>query len=223
MPLEDDLRRAIRDLQRIEHDQTTPGPTKTALAAVAQRLNEILQAVLAPEPPLRRGADEWVAALLHQAGADVSAAAKVAEGYDGEAHELTRMRIAVFAMLLQMVFEKVSKAALARSDFAAFHNIRKTHATASRMLKAMAGQNKYLALRRRWKIAFTVVRELERAHPALAREGPHLEYPWELPERVALPATDLSVVATLADSKSGRAPELLRLADELIQNFNRLF
>ena len=139
------------------------------------------------------------------------------------------MRFAVMAMLLQMVFEKIAKAALARSDFAAYQNVRMSHAAASRMVATIrrhARQRHPPFVRfndQRWRVALGVVIDLEKAHPAMAQSGPHLEYPWELSDRVARPGRDLAVVDRLASPRERIALDLIELAQGLIDTFDTLF
>src|SRR6185503_2514356 len=54
-----------------------------------------------------------------------------------------------------------------------------TPPAASRLVSAIKNHSEYLGLRYTWKDVLPLVQALERAHPALARGGPHLEYPWE--------------------------------------------
>lgn len=173
------------------------------------------------ERPARlvRSSEEWVRALLAQARADLRAAKRIAgEPFDGDGN---RDLVPVFAMLLQMVFEKVGKAAIAKSHFVEFEAVRFSHKTASRMFKVLKNSRAIWHGKRR-----TIVKEaidLEATHPALAKNGPHLEYPWENNQKVAIPAEDLYIVKRIRDANLRIGPSLLRLADDLLRDFDRLF
>jgi hypothetical protein len=108
----------------------------------------------------------WSDALLAQARDDLRAAEVVAE---------TKAPPSVLAMLLQMVFEKLAKAALARTDRPCFIANRTSHAAASKLVSTIKSHSEYLDLRYAWKDVLPMVQALERAHPAIAKGGPHLE------------------------------------------------
>ncbi|WP_437630702.1 hypothetical protein [Sorangium sp. So ce854] len=156
----------------------------------------------------------WSDALLAQARDDLRAAEVVA-GAKGPPSAL--------AMLLQMVFEKLAKAALARTDKPCFIANRTSHAAASRLISTIKNHNEYLKLRYEWKDVLSMVQSLERAHPALAKGGPHLEYPWEAGTEMGLPATHLTIVKQLSDPLDPKGPKLLRFARELSNRFDELF
>ncbi|WP_052557105.1 hypothetical protein [Enhygromyxa salina] len=166
-------------------------------------------------PPLDRGADEWVTELLATARYDLQAAQTLAASKGDHAPTV--------AMLLQMVFEKLAKAYLARTDWPAFVKHRRSHAVAKRFAQF---------LKLNWQLRPNVgphsskvlgwVVRLTEAHPALAKNGPHLEYPWEAHGRVCGPTRDLDIVNELRDAKSGAAPHLLRFAGHFIENFDRI-
>ncbi|MFS8068701.1 MAG: hypothetical protein ACMG6S_20265 [Byssovorax sp.] len=156
----------------------------------------------------------WSDALLAQARDDLRAAEVVAEAKGPPS---------VLAMLLQMVFEKLAKAALARTDRPCFIANRTSHAAASRLVSAIKSHNEYLHLRYAWKDVLPMVQALERAHPALAKGGPHLEYPWETADEMGLPATHLAIVKQLSDPLDPKGPRLLRFARELSNRFDEFF
>jgi hypothetical protein len=204
------------------------GAGQELLDAVERIDNELEQLFPAPQR-LTRPSNEWECALREQARGDLLVACAAAAGRENETPNEARMRHAVMAMLLQMVFEKIAKAVLARSDFRAFQDVRTSHRAASRLIGAIRKQ----ARRRgspfhrfnshKWKAVFAVVVDLENAHPALNRAGPHLEYPWEGESKVALAATDLAVVSRLADPREKLAPDLVNLARTLLNDFDRYF
>ncbi len=67
------------------------------------------------------------------------------------------------------------------------------------------------------------VENLTGAHPALTKQGPHLEYPWEQGERVCHPSSDLPIVNELRDANTLVAPHLLKFANHFVNNFDELF
>lgn len=159
-----------------------------------------------------------------------------AEGYLAQAHvELNAAREpldpSVRAMLLQMAFEKIAKAALLKNGQWSEEHAQQTHHGASHMMTQLL-QQRQLA-----KLAYTrntveqvlkpLVDELEHLHPAVARangrSGPWLEYPWATPlDAVAVPCRDLPSLAHYA-GRSTRVLQLVRFAQTLIDAHDRLF
>lgn len=184
---------------------------RSTASALRAHVEQLLQDRVAP---ITVSARLWSDALLAQARDDLRAAEALADA---------RGPASVLAMLLQMVFEKLAKAALARTDEPCFVAYRTSHAAASRLVIAIKNHNEYLGLRYAWKDVLPLVQALERAHPALARRGPHLEYPWEEGDKMGLPATHLSIVKQLADPLETKGPKLLRFARELSNRFDELF
>lgn len=211
-----DIEKAIRKwLDQLDMHLTEVPPDIQGCRSAASELRAHVEQCLQDQfAPIKVSAQLWSDALLEQARDDLRAAETLA-GARGPA--------SVLAMLLQMVFEKLAKAALARTDERCFVANRTSHAAASRLVKTIKNHNKYLGLRYAWKDVLPLVQELERAHPALARRGPHLEYPWEEGDKMGLPATHLSVVRQLADPLEMKGPRLLRFARELSNRFDELF
>lgn len=196
----------------------------TQLEARIKELEAALDDCKNPKPPQPHASmKDWRDALLMQAREEVDAAWQLVGAKSATRHPA----MSVFCMLMQMCFEKLGKAALAGSDPAAFRKHRFSHATASKLihtLKRMRGHT----LQYRWKAILPLVQELERAHPAIAKTGPHLEYPWEEPDgaggfSVKLPSADLPIAKRLASPVPKLAPELLRLATELLDNWSTIF
>jgi len=132
------------------------------------------------------------------------------------------------AMLIQMVFEKLAKAALLRQGAAPLDTVRRSHRAASRLLLALRRQRRLFALlggAKVWEDVLWVVGELEDAHPQLApQHAPQLEYPWEdVDGAIQWPARDLQVARALGDSKRGLAPRVLRFAELMEQQFDTMF
>lgn len=102
----------------------------------------------------------------------------------------------VLAMLLQMVLEKLGKAALLRGGQITLAAATSSHAAATRMVQILAN-NRRGCERLGWQPSVVrlhvapIVARLERAQPQLAAGGPGLEYPWEDPTgAVRWPARD---------------------------------
>ncbi len=157
---------------------------------------------------------EWAAGYLAQARADLAAAKAVA------------MPTSVFAMLLQMAFEKFAKAALPRTGAMALRPAISSHRAASTMVAVLKRQrgliapigNTYL-----WEGALNAVEALERAHPSIAAGGPQLEYPWETTAGIAWPERDLPVAQRLRRPNSRLAVDLLQFATKLDSHFDAIF
>lgn len=202
-------------LDQLEGQLAVANPDVLACRATCANLRGRIEVLLDLHPPAPRlPARVWSDALLTQARADLAAAEVIAErGAPAE----------VLAMLIQMVFEKLAKAVLTRTDVSCFVANRTSHAVASTLVAAIKNQNEYLDLRYRWKDVLPMVQALERAHPAIAKGGPHLEYPWEAGLEMGLPATHLPIVKQLADPSDTKGPKLLRFARELSNKFDTLF
>lgn len=192
----------------------TPPDVQGCRAAFSTLRGHVDQLLSEYFPSISLPARSWSDALLAQARDDLCAVEVLAD---------SKGPPSVQAMLLQMVFEKLAKAALARTDIPCFIANRTSHAAASRLVSAIKNHNAYLNLRYEWKDVLPMVQALERSHPALAKGGPHLEYPWEAGTEMGLPSTHLSIVKQLADPFDLRGPKLLRFARELSNRFDELF
>jgi hypothetical protein len=184
---------------------------QNAFATLRLRVERILDEQFRP---IKLSERLWSDALLMQARDDLAAAELLAAA-NGPASSL--------AMLLQMVFEKLAKAALARTDVPCFIANRTSHVAASRLVSVLKNHNDFLQLRYNWKDVLPLVQALENAHPAVAKKGPHLEYPWEAGEEMGLPATHVNVVKQLADPLDPKGLRLLRFARELSNRFDEFF
>jgi hypothetical protein len=136
----------------------------------------------------------------------------------------------VVAMLLQMVFEKVTKAAKLRQGQLTFGQHR-SHFGAARFLQSI---KRYRHIRQAlnlprieaWEAVLPLIIALEHAHPqAQQDQGPQLEYPWVegTPPVVRGPATDLAIVQRLANPKDMALPRLANFANALTANLDRAF
>lgn len=161
---------------------------------------------------------DWADAYLAQARADLVGAGAV-----------NGTEASVFAMLMQMVFEKFAKAALLRSGIMSVADATGTHVAASRMVAVMRRNRKTLDVPGgavTWSKAFELVEALERAQPQVARRaggGPQLEYPWAEESEIRWPARHLAVAERLGDPTTNAAPRLLAFARMLDQHFDALF
>jgi hypothetical protein len=163
---------------------------------------------------------EWAEAYREQAAADLRAATQATEP-------------SVLAMLLQMAYEKVAKAALLRAGMSTVHDAQRTHLAASTMMTVLAGSRRkcnQLGVDR-WYLQYNLlpmVTALEGLHPALVRArggaGPWLEYPWEDPAQdIRWPARDLPGLNGFRAQHGGRAAALANTCSALVQRLNQIF
>ncbi|MCK6534299.1 MAG: hypothetical protein L6Q84_15100 [Polyangiaceae bacterium] len=132
------------------------------------------------------------------------------------------------AMICQMVFEKLAKAALLRQGAASLAAVQGSHRAASRLLLVLRRQRRLVAPlggTQVWEDVLWVVGALESAHPQLApAHGPQLEYPWEdVHGAIRWPERDLQVARALGDPRRGLAPRVFRFAELLEQQFDAMF
>jgi hypothetical protein len=185
---------------------------------ILEKLRNRLEPILAKHRPPRvdRSANEWVAALLDAARRDLTAVQALAINMDEHA--------ATVAMLLQMVLEKLAKAYLARTDWNAFIAHRRSHAVANHFTQFLKHNHKYLpAIGPERNKVLAWAEALTRAHPAIAKNGPHLEYPWEHDNQVCTPSRDLAIVKELRDANVQAAPHLVKFAKHFIDKFDDIF
>jgi len=165
---------------------------------------------------------EWGEAFLEQAKEDLMAAEAVAGAKDAPA---------TLCMLLQMVFEKVAKAAFLVRGMQ-YSQIRgKGHKAASdyaliikrqpRMLATLGGEH--------WRGWLPVIKELEEASPSIAFNGgvqlrAQLEFPWEDPAvgTIRVPARDLPIIHRIKNPVDRTGPKLMMLARALVNRFSEM-
>ena len=160
----------------------------------------------------------WADAYLAQALADFEGAKAVAQG---------GVAPSVLAMLLQMVFEKLGKAALLRSGAVSLLWAQSSHEAASRFLLVLRRERWRLdpiGGTKTWEDVLWVVDSLERAHPSVAvGAAPQLEYPWEIPPgEVMWPARDLPIAASPGNPASNLAARVLRFCALLCERFDQI-
>lgn len=141
-----------------------------------------------------------------------------------------------FAMLLQMTFEKLGKAAFARRTPLSAGNTTPphNHQTASTLLRLLRLSPGGTSLAPSNDVSLAVV-ALESAQPALAKakpnelpptlQAPQLEFPWLDTDtgKVMSPAQDLAIVRRLSDPKDRISALLLKFATGLLENFDTAF
>jgi len=157
---------------------------------------------------------DWAQAFLIQAREDLKAARCVV----GPETSST------FCMLLQMVFEKLAKAALAQRSA----SVPRTHRAATFLFQflEMSPPTYRLPIENRIR---QFVAELEEAQPATARRHkqpfPQLEYPWEDPisGKVFCPAIDLPLARRVRDPKDRIGIDCLKFATAVEERFSNLF
>ena len=159
---------------------------------------------------------DWANAFLAQARVDLEGARLVDATVPS-----------VFAMLLQMAFEKLAKAALLRSGAADVAWASSTHRSASHMIRALRLQRGVMAPIGGplvWQDVLWAVETLEQVHPALSQGGPQLEYPWEMPNGdIGWPARDLAIARAFGNPQSNLGVRILRFASILAERFDRIF
>jgi HEPN domain-containing protein len=166
-------------------------------------------------------ARDWAAPFLAQATDDLRAA---------QATYLSKVP-STFCMLMQMTFEKLAKAALARQRI----QPPQSHQVASRLLLLLERTPGGTSLPGvSIALVFAAVRDLENAQPdvvsnAMRNHGvpqyPQLEYPWESPTSGAIewPAQHLPIAHRIADPRDPIGPQLLKFAKALEAQFDNLF
>lgn len=162
-------------------------------------------------------ARDWATGFREQASADLNGA-RILQGNEPS----------VLAMLLQMVLEKLAKAALLRTGQLDVPAATRTHRAASTLLEQL-GRNQRMCAR--LGLAATTVRHrlaplvdrLERAHPSLAGDGPCLEYPWVAPGgEIQWPAAHLEVARRFG-ARSNEGQLLFDLLERLQSRFDQAF
>lgn len=161
---------------------------------------------------------DWADGYLAQARADLVGARLV-----GAAEP------SVFAMMMQMAFEKFAKAALLRTGAITLESAQASHRAASTMVAVMRRQRGLMAPMGGplvWHAAFDVVEALERAQPSVARgnNAAKLEYPWETTAgAIQWPARDLAIVANLGNPRSNLIAHVGEFAFRLNRHFDSIF
>lgn len=147
---------------------------------------------------------DWSGPFLEQAREDLLAAWAL---HDGPSPS-------TFCMLLQMVFEKLAKAAYARSGAAVPHD----HGVAMRLFGVLLRHPAGAKILQAGPSVRAFVLQLEAAQPSIAKKMPQpcpqLEYPWEDPVRctVHCPATDLPLVERIKNPRDRIALDCLKFA-----------
>ncbi|HTE19303.1 MAG TPA: hypothetical protein VK689_13095 [Armatimonadota bacterium] len=160
---------------------------------------------------------DWANGYYQQALADMNAA-RVLQGQEPS----------VLAMLLQMLLEKLAKAALLRSGLIPVARATQSHAAASALVQQL-WRNRRACERLGFKpevVRFNlapIVEQLERSHPQFAQGGPSLEYPWETPSgEVQWPAAHLEVARKFRP-RSLQGQMLFEFASRLCDRFEQVF
>lgn len=126
-------------------------------------------------------------------------------------------RGSTFCMLLQMVFEKLAKAAYARSGAVVPH----THKAASHLFEVLLRHPAGVEILRTSPGVREFVAQLEDAQPSVAGKHaqpcPQLEYPWDDPAHgtVFFPERDLGLARRTRDPQDRIALDCLRFASAI--------
>jgi hypothetical protein len=163
---------------------------------------------------------DWADGFFAQAVEDLSAAQAA---FDAGA-------ASAFCMLMQMVFEKLAKAAFARGGTPAAQR----HQVAARLVAVLRRTPGSAAVMIGGAHSLHAVEELENAHPAVVADAmrrgtagqyPQLEYPWVNPatNQVEWPAKHLPIARRVANPEDPIAAHLLKSARALVKHFDTLF
>jgi HEPN domain-containing protein len=161
---------------------------------------------------MEAAARDWAKPFLKQAKADLAAAEFVANG-------CAHLHPSTLCMLLQMVFEKLAKAAIAQGGT----KPPKQHPVLSKFLPSLKASPSLPASFTAEVEAFIL--QLESATPAVVKgHGERLEYPWEdAAGRVYWPARDLTLAKTVANPSDLTAVACLKCAHDLANDLFRIF
>lgn len=157
-------------------------------------------------PPTNR---DWAFPFLEQAGEDLRAAWVLAAQPSSSPSTL--------CMLIQMVFEKLAKAAFAQSG----QVVPRKHQVATRLFLILKRHPSGSSLLNTYPNVEQFVIALENAHPAVAGiqtpQWPQLEYPWEdtTTGTVQFPAHHLYLVHRVQDPKDLIALQCLKFASAM--------
>ncbi len=206
-------KRVNRALQESLRQLTQASPQiPNAVVALNKAAYEFNSLVSSWNPRCVRPMEEWANAFRDQAAVDLAAIDVLLK---------EKVVSSTVVMLFQMVFEKIAKAALARTNRNAFIACFKKHTAASRLVNLIKNQREFMKLRYKWKETLLIVQDLERAHPAIADRA-HLEYPWEDANGVFVPES-LQLVMKLGNPQSSWGMNAQRFAHELLAKFDSIF
>jgi hypothetical protein len=150
---------------------------------------------------------DWSDPFLEQAREDLKAAWAIPVGASPS----------TLCMLLQMVFEKLAKAAYARSG----HVVPHTHQAATHLFAVLLRHPAGTAILQAAPNVQQFVAELEAAQPSIAgrqaQPCPQLEYPWEDPvgNTVYYPARDLPLARRVRSPTDRIAVDCLKFASSV--------
>lgn len=163
---------------------------------------------------------DWADPFLAQAREDIVAAQAA---YDAGAPS-------TYCMLMQMVFEKLAKAAFARGG----GPVPRQHQVATRLVQVLRRAPGGAVVTIGGARALQAVQQLEAAHPAVVADAirrgaspqyPQLEYPWEDPASGAIewPARHLPIARRVADPEDRVGADLLKTARAFLKHFDTMF
>lgn len=163
----------------------------------------------------------WAEAYLEQARADWRMLQLIREYEAPDCHALH---------YLQMTCEKLGKAFLITGGTISPHQAKSSHVAFKRFLQVASRNHVLRNLLKMTSSQFKahvnqllpIAETIERLTPALAHDGPNVEYPWESPNRqIHIPATHTFLVAHELRRPPG--VNLLKIIDLILQQFYRLF
>ena len=158
-------------------------------------------------PPVPR---DWADPFLEQAREDLKAAWALVDANPCPAPS-------TLCMLIQMVFEKLAKAAFARAGLV----VPKNHQVATRLFLMLTRHPSGKAILTVYPNVEQFITDLENAHPAVAGKQippwPQLEYPWEDTATgiIQYPAQHLYLVRRVQDPKDRITLDCLKFASAM--------
>jgi hypothetical protein len=157
---------------------------------------------------------DWSGPFLEQAREDLRAAWAIPADQSPS----------TLCVLIQMVFEKLGKAAFSRSG----QKVPKKHQIASRLFAILLRHPEGTALLQAHPSVEQFILELEVAHPSVAGQQsppcPQLEYPWEdvRNDLICYPARDLPLARRVQDPRDRIAVDCLKFASALEKQLDSL-
>lgn len=163
----------------------------------------------------------WAEAYLEQARSDWQLWQLIRDNKQPGCHQLH---------YLQMSCEKLGKAFLIAGKLISFEQAQSSHLAFKRFLQ-VASRNPALQrllemsssqFRAHIKTLLPLAEDLERLTPALAQDGPNVEYPWESPDRIVqIPVNYSFPILRVLSEPAGS--NLLKIVDLVQREFYRLF
>lgn len=132
-------------------------------------------------------------------------------------------------LMLQMATEKLAKAIQGSPLGGTVEN--RSHAALTKAMRVIGGHRATAellgmsleALGRQVKTVAPLCARIEGLCPALAGEGPNIEYPWKTPGSQDYNVPSMHAFGVLDEIRTQRGANLLKLLKTLLDNYDRLF